>query len=61
MNKEERYKWKLKRMGKNITLKEVGEYVGFTLSMISKYENNHKDMEDYRIARYKEYIENKEI
>lgn len=61
MNKEERYKWKLARMGKAITLKEVAEYVGFSFSMISKYELGHKDMEDYRVARYKEYIENKEV
>ena len=61
MNKDARYRWKLRRMSKAITLKEVSAYVGFSLSMISKYENNHKDMEDYRVARYKEYIENKEI
>lgn len=61
MNKEERYIWKLKRAGKGIILKEIAEYVGYSISMISHFENNQKDMDDYRIARYKEYIEQKEI
>lgn len=59
MNEDDRRCWKLKRMGKAITLEEVADYVGFSISMISKYENYKREMSDYKVALYKEYIENK--
>ena len=59
MNEDDRRQWKLKRMGKAITLEEIAKYVGFSISMISKYENYKREMSDYKVALYKEYIENK--
>lgn len=56
---ENRYEWKLKRMGKAITLEELSDIVGFSISMISKYENGHRDMASDKVALYKEYIKNK--
>ena len=59
MNEDDRRCWKLKRMGKAITLEEIAKYVGFSISMISKYENYKREMSDYKIELYKQYIENK--
>lgn len=56
---EFRKKWKLKRMGKGITQKEIAKVVGFSESMISKYERNIRDFDDDKRKIYQEYIENK--
>lgn len=61
MNKDERYIWKLKRKGRDIILKDISEYVGYSISMVSQWENGQKEMAQDRINLYKEYIENKEI
>lgn len=57
--KNRRLEWKLKRIEKGIKLKEISDYVGFSISMLSKYENGHRDMDSYRTKLYKEYILNK--
>ena len=56
---EDRRTWKLKRMGKGIILKDIAKYVGFSVSMVNKYENGQRDMNDDKVKLYKEYIENK--
>ena len=56
---DDRRIWKLKRMGKGIILEEIAKYVGYSISMINKYENGLREMDDERVNLYKEYIENK--
>lgn len=46
-------------MGKAITLKEVARYVGCSISTLSRYENNKRDITQLQKRLYKEYIENK--
>ena len=56
---DDRKVWKLKRMGKGIILEDIAEYVGYSVSMISLYENEKRDMNLHRVKLYKQYIENK--
>lgn len=58
---DDRRSWKLKRMGKGIILKDIAKYVGYSISMINKYENEHREMAEDKVIRYREYIINKMI
>ena len=55
MTKEEYY---MMRRKKKIRLHEMTNYVGCTVSMLSKYETDKAIMSDFKIEKYKEFIAN---
>ena len=59
--KENRYQWKLRRKGKDITLEEVSRVIGSSISMISRHENNKRDLSNEKLEAYKKYIAKKEV
>lgn len=59
--KEERYLWKLRRMSKDITLREVAEAIDSDYSVLSKWERDKRDISSDIIAKYKQYIEEKVV
>ena len=54
-----RLQWKLKRIEKGIKLKELANIIGFSVSMMSRYENAQRDLSLENEKIYKEYITNK--
>lgn len=57
--KNRRLEWKLKRIEKGIKLKELAIETGYSISMLSRYENAQRDLDSKSEKLYKEYIENK--
>ncbi|OLS37918.1 transcriptional regulator [Alkalihalophilus pseudofirmus] len=53
----EREKHFLERRKKKITLNKIANAIGCSISLLSKYENNHCDMASSKIERYKTFIE----
>lgn len=53
--------WRLKRKGKDITLKEVAKVIEVTLDFVSKVERKKRNFTTQDFKKYKEYIENKKI
>ena len=49
----------MKRIAKKITLKEIADYIGCSVALISKYENKERNMSSDKVKQYEEYIENK--
>lgn len=60
-NKQERKKWRAMRMYKGITLREVAAEIGSDYSVISKWERDERDISLEIVAKYKQYIESKEV
>lgn len=58
--KNRRLQWKLKRIEKGIKLKELTTVTGYSISMLSRYENAQRDLDSKSEKLYKEYIENKQ-
>lgn len=46
-----------KRRGLKIKLREVAKYIGCSISLISRYENNDINISDTKEYLYKEYID----
>lgn len=61
MDKKERYLWSLKRKGKGITQLQIAEAIGYSESMINKFERGRRDMLPERLEQYKKYIEDAEV
>ena len=61
MDKKERYLWSLKRKGKDITQQEIADYLGYSKSMINRFEKGDRNIQEEKLKLYKKYIENKEI
>lgn len=47
----------LKRRKKKIVLKQIAEYIGCSLSLISRYETGSCEMDKDKIKKYREYID----
>lgn len=57
MYEDERLKWKIDRISKNIRLSgDLSKYVGVTHAMLSMYENGKANMDSDKIQRYQSYI-----
>lgn len=54
-----RFHWKMKRIAKKITLKEIADEIGCSIALVSKYENEKRNMSSDKVKQYEEYIENK--
>ncbi|MET3658659.1 XRE family transcriptional regulator [Sporosarcina psychrophila] len=48
----------LMRRQKRIKLSEIAKYIGCSIALLSKYENNLVAMESIKVRKYKEYILN---
>jgi len=46
-----------KRRKARIKLKDIADAIGCSLSLISKYELNQTNMSDEKIAKYRQYID----
>jgi transcriptional regulator with XRE-family HTH domain len=57
MDREERRRWRLKRIEKEIRLKELSEYIGCTGNMISIFEASKGNFSPEKLTKYKEFIE----
>lgn len=57
--KNRRLEWKLKRIKKGIKLVELATITGYSISMLSRYENGTRDLTTEIEILYKEYILNK--
>lgn len=55
----DRWNWKIKRMSKDITLKELAKELNCSIGLISKWENDERNMSDDKVEKYKNYIEEK--
>lgn len=60
MEKEIREKYRLKRLGKRIRLRELSDYIGCHIGSISHYENGRYGMSEDKISKYKEFIDTHE-
>lgn len=49
----------MKRIAKKITLKEIADEIGCSIALVSKYENEKRNMSSDKVKQYEEYIENK--
>jgi len=47
------------RRKKKITLKELAEYIGCSISLLSLFENEKVDMDAIKRQKYRQYIINK--
>lgn len=56
MTEKDRYF--LLRRYKKISMQKIANYIGCSQSLISKYETNKSLMADYKIQRYREFIDN---
>lgn len=54
-----RFGWKIQRMKKKITLREIAEKIGCSITLISKYENDERNMSIDKVKQYEKYILNK--
>lgn len=54
----DRLDWKFLRMRKGITLKDVANFVGCSISYINKWENKHLHMNKDWEKKYKDYVKN---
>ncbi len=50
--------YRVKRKMQNIKLREVAEYVGCSISLISKHECGKANMDDIKVIKYKKFINN---
>lgn len=57
--KKRREHWRLMRISKGIKLEELARLIGYSISMLSRYENGKRDMDSESVKLYREYIENK--
>lgn len=58
LNQQERETWRLKRLGKRITLKEIAKELGCSYNLISMYESGGQMAAD-KVEAYMKYIESK--
>lgn len=59
MNIKLRDEYHLLRRKKGIKLKELAEYVGCSIALLSKYESGKSGMKKEKVELYREYIDNK--
>jgi|GEM_PF-639113 len=50
------FDYKITRMRKNIRLREIAEYLDYSPSMISKFENGHVHFTEDKISKYTYFI-----
>ncbi|ERM91927.1 XRE family transcriptional regulator [Caldanaerobacter subterraneus subsp. yonseiensis KB-1] len=55
---QEKIKYFLMRKQKKIKLREIAEYIGCSISLLSMFENNQIDMPTEKIQKYIEFIQN---
>lgn len=55
---QEKVKYFLMRKQKKIRLKEIAEYIGCSISLLSMYENNQLDIDPEKERKYVEFITN---
>ena len=55
---QDKVKYFLMRRQKKIRLKEIAEYIGCSVSLLSIYENNQIDMDSDKERKYIEFIQN---
>lgn len=53
---ENRWNLKIERMKKKITLKELSKNLDCSITLISMYENNDRNMSDDKVRAYQKYI-----
>ncbi len=56
----DRFNFKINRMAKNITLREIAEYIGCSIALISKFENDERNMSYEKFHLYKYFIDHYE-
>lgn len=54
-----RFEWKIERMKKGITLREIAVYGNFSEGLLSKYERNKRNMSKDKVELYRKYITEK--
>lgn len=57
INLKEREIYVIKRKRKKIRLKELAEYVGCSVALLSKYENGATNLNPEKLQLYKRYID----
>ena len=55
---KDRWDWKILRMKKNITLREISNELCCSIAHVSKYENDKGEMIFEKVRAYKDYIKN---
>lgn len=55
---KDRWDWKMERMKKKITLGDIAEHIKCSITLLSKYENNERNMRLDKVDDYKCYIMN---
>ena len=55
---KDRWDYKMERLKKKITLKEMSKYIKCSITLLSKYENGERNMKYEKVEDYKYYIEN---
>ena len=54
---EDRWEYKIKRMKKNIKLREIAKEIGLSVSYISQHENYKRNMDTQHVIQYKQFID----
>lgn len=54
---EERLQYKFLRQRKDIKLYQIAEYIGCTYNLISLWERGHANMDEQKVIKYKQFIE----
>lgn len=57
---QEKMKYFLMRKQKKIRLKEIANYIGCSIALLSMYENNQLDMDPEKERKYVEFVTNYE-
>lgn len=55
---QDRDVYAFRRKKKKIRLREIAKYIGCSIALLSRYENNELDMKEEKIKLYKFYIDN---
>lgn len=55
---QDKMKYFLMRKQKKIRLKEIADYIGCSISLLSMYENNQLDIDTEKERKYIEFITN---